>query len=57
MWTILPWTPTSEADRRASLDRYISLVEEYRLADDFGKFLPVDPDIQLLNDTQRKVDQ
>ena len=25
LWTILPWTPTSEADRRASLDRYITV--------------------------------
>ena len=59
LWTILPWTPTSEADRRASLDRYISLVEEYRLADDLLDNIAsaIDPDIQLLNDTQRKVDQ
>ena len=58
-WTVLPWTPTSEADRRASLDRYMVLVEEYRVADDLLKDVTssIDPNIQLLNDAQRRVDQ
>ena len=58
-WTVLPWTPTSEADRRASLDRYMVLVEEYRVADNLLKDITssIDPDIRLLNDAQRRVDQ
>jgi len=58
-WTVLPWTPTSEADRRASLDRYMVLVEEYRVADNLLKDVTssIDPDIRLLNDAQRRVDQ
>ncbi len=58
-WTVLPWTPTSEADRRASLDRYMVLVEEYRVADNLLKDVTssIDPDIWLLNDAQRRVDQ
>ena len=31
-WTALPWTPTSEADRRRALDRYVALVDELRVA-------------------------
>lgn len=59
LWTVLPWTPTSEADRRASLDRYMVLVEEYRVADNLLKDVTssIDPDIRLLNDAQRRVDQ
>ena len=59
LWTILPWTPTSEADRRALLDRYRLLVEEYRAADDLLEDVTfsADPDIRLLNDAQRRVDQ
>jgi hypothetical protein len=30
MWTALPWTPTSESDRRQALDRYEQLVVELR---------------------------
>jgi hypothetical protein len=30
----LPWTPTSEADRRRALDRYVVLVDELRIAKD-----------------------
>ena len=58
-WTVLPWTPTSEADRRASLDSYMVLVEEYRVADNLLKDVTssIDPDIWLLNDAQRRVDQ
>ena len=58
-WTVLPWTPTSEADRRASLDRYMVLVEEYRVVDNLLKDVTssIDPDIRLLNDAQRRVDQ
>ncbi len=32
VWTALPWTPTSESDRRAALDRYVELVGELRTA-------------------------
>lgn len=28
IWTALPWTPTSMADRRSALDRYVVLVDE-----------------------------
>ncbi|MCZ6538710.1 MAG: hypothetical protein O6922_02635, partial [Chloroflexi bacterium] len=34
LWTALPWTPTSEADRRSALDRYVVLVDELRVAKD-----------------------
>ncbi|HAG55122.1 MAG TPA: hypothetical protein DCL17_01805 [Dehalococcoidia bacterium] len=34
VWTALPWTPTSEADRRRTLDRYVVLVDELRIAKD-----------------------
>ena len=34
VWTALPWTPTSEADRREALDRYVNLVDELRAATD-----------------------
>jgi hypothetical protein len=34
VWTTFPWTPTSEADRRESLDRYVELVGELRAAND-----------------------
>jgi hypothetical protein len=34
VWTVLPWTPTSEGDRRAALDRYIELVDELQGAKD-----------------------
>ena len=34
LWTVLPWTPTSEEDRRAALDRYEVLVGEIRSAKD-----------------------
>ena len=59
LWTVLPWTPTSEADRRASLDRYIGLVEEYRAADDLldNVTSSIDPDTRLLNDAEREVDR
>ena len=30
VWTALPWTPTSESDRRQALDRYEQLVVELR---------------------------
>ena len=33
-WAVLPWTPTSETDRRRALDRYVVLVEELREARD-----------------------
>lgn len=32
IWTAFPWTPTSESDRRAALDRYVILVDELRSA-------------------------
>lgn len=34
VWTALPWTPTSESDRRRALDRYAELVDELRVAKD-----------------------
>jgi hypothetical protein len=34
LWTVLPWTPTSETDRREALDRYVVLVDELRVAKD-----------------------
>ena len=34
VWTALPWTPTSETDRRRALDRYVVLVDELRIAKD-----------------------
>lgn len=34
MWTVLPWTPTAESDRRGALDRYEVLVDELRTAKD-----------------------
>jgi hypothetical protein len=34
VWTSMPWTPTSEADRRTVLDRYVVLVDELRAAKD-----------------------
>ena len=34
VWTALPWTPTSEADRRRALYRYVVLVDELRIAKD-----------------------
>ena len=34
LWTVLPWTPTSEVDRREALDRYVVLVDELRVAKD-----------------------
>jgi hypothetical protein len=34
LWTVLPWTPTSEEDRREALDRYVELVDELRSARD-----------------------
>ena len=30
IWTVFPWTPTSNNDRRESLDRYVVLVDELR---------------------------
>jgi hypothetical protein len=32
IWTVFPWTPTSESDRREALDRYVVLVDEIRAA-------------------------
>ncbi|MBT4142593.1 MAG: hypothetical protein HOE50_05580 [Chloroflexi bacterium] len=32
VWTVFPWTPTNESDRREALDRYIVLVDEIRAA-------------------------
>jgi len=34
IWTVLPWTPTSESDRRAALARYLEIVGELRTAKD-----------------------
>lgn len=34
IWTTFPWTPTSVADRRSALDRYVVLVDELRDAKD-----------------------
>ena len=34
VWTVFPWTPTNESDRREALDRYVVLVDEIRAAKD-----------------------
>jgi len=44
IWTALPWTPTSTADRRAHLERYVDLVGELRAARDSLSTLASNPD-------------
>jgi peptidoglycan/xylan/chitin deacetylase (PgdA/CDA1 family) len=59
IWTVLPWTPTSEDDRRRALDRYIDLVGE--LSDAKNGLNDAtsagDPDKQVISSAQDAVDR
>jgi hypothetical protein len=58
VWTVLPWTPTSEQDRRAALDRYIVLEAELRAAkDELNRVTSVSsPGEQVISDAQDAFD-
>lgn len=59
IWTALPWTPTSEVDRRRALDRYIDLVDELREANDElnDATAASDPDSRIISSAQDSVDR
>lgn len=59
VWTVLPWTPTSEADRRAALNRYVELVDELQAAkDELNRVTSTaDPDAAVVDEVQRGVDR
>ena len=59
IWAILPWTPSSDADRRSSLDRYVVLVDELREANDLFQDVTSmpDSDARLVAEAQDAVDQ
>lgn len=59
VWTALPWTPTSTADRQAHIDRYVDLVGELRTARDMLNSLASDPSAtdREVRDAQRAVDE
>ncbi|HBO90387.1 MAG TPA: hypothetical protein DD460_06515, partial [Acidobacteria bacterium] len=59
IWAILPWTPSSDADRRSSLDRYVVLVDELRDANDLFQDVTSipDSDARLVAEAQDAVDQ
>jgi hypothetical protein len=59
IWTVLPWTPTSEGDRREALDRYEDLVVELRSAkDELNRATSAaEPDEVSIAAAQREVDQ
>ena len=56
-WTVLPWTSTSEEDRRVKLERYSGLISELRTARDqlhkVSSFEVGDPN--AVDDAQRKL--
>jgi hypothetical protein len=58
-WTVLPWTPTSEEDRRAALDRYVVLAEELGTAKaDLNRATSKEnPDASVIVDAQTAVDR
>lgn len=59
IWTVLPWTPTSESDRRRALDRYVVLVDELRDAkNDLNDAISAsDPDERDISSAQHAVDR
>lgn len=59
VWTVLPWTPTSEEDRRASLTRYGELVGELRSAKNELNWATSaeNPDESAVREAQAKVDR
>lgn len=59
VWTVLPWTPTSEEDRRAALDRYVVFIEELRTAKaDLDRATSKEnPDASVIYDAQSVVDR
>ncbi|MEE8046643.1 MAG: hypothetical protein V3T49_07380 [Dehalococcoidia bacterium] len=59
IWTTLPWTPTSEEDRRMALDRYVVLVGELRGANnELNRLTSAEsPDLRVISDAQRVLDR
>ena len=59
IWTVFPWTPTSESDRREALDRYVVLVDEIRAAkDELNRVTTVAmPDLNAVAAAQNDVDR
>ncbi len=59
VWTSMPWTPTSEADRRAALDRYVVLVGEFRAAnDELNRVTSVAvSDLEMITSAQNDLDR
>ncbi len=59
IWTVLPWTPTSESDRRRALDRYVVLVDELRDAkNELNDAISAsDPDKRDISSAQDAVDR
>ena len=59
IWTVFPWTPTSEDDRRRALDRYVDLVGELRDAKDElnDATSASDPDKRVISSAQDSVDR
>ena len=59
IWTALPWTPTSEGDRRQALDRYVVLVGELRDAKNElnDATSASDPDKRVISSAQDAVDR
>ena len=59
IWTVFPWTPTSESDRREALDRYVVLVDEIRAAkDELNRVTTVAmPDLNVVAAAQNDVDR
>ncbi len=59
VWTVFPWTPTSESDRRAALDRYVVLVDEIRAAkNELNRVTTsASPDLNAVDASQSDVDR
>ena len=59
IWTVFPWTPTSESDRREALDRYVVLVDEIRAAKaDLNLVTTVaTPDLNTVAAAQNEIDR
>jgi hypothetical protein len=59
IWTVFPWTPTSESDRREALDRYVVLVDEIRAAkNELNRVTTVSsPDLNVVVAFQSDVDR
>ena len=59
IWTVFPWTPTSNSDRLEALDRYVILVDELRAVKEEINLVTTvaTPDLNAIASAQNEIDR